>query len=212
MKTFNGVAIPQSLEDLADPARTALLVYDMQVGIASQLRNGAEVIAAVAEALETARAAGMRVAYCRHLSAPTAWMGAFQARMGMAWQRRSEPSDVKPWFLRDSAAFGIVPELAPRPEDFVFDKLGMSAFEGTPLQFLLRDCGLSGLAIVGTATEIGIEPTVRHAADLGVFPILIEDALGAGEEAAGDRALASLRFMGDALFTTKAAFRTALER
>lgn len=210
MKTFNAVAIPETLDDLADPRRSALLVYDMQVGIASQLANGAEVIAAVAETLEIARSAGLRVAYCRHLSAPTAWMGAFQTRMGMAWQRRKEPEQVKPWFLRGTPGWEIVPELAPRPEDFVFDKLGMSAFEGTPLAFLLRDCGLTGLAIVGTATEIGIEPTVRHAADLGIVPILIVDALGAGDAEAGERALASLRFMGDAMFTDIAGFRAAL--
>lgn len=212
MKTFNGVAIPQTLEDLADPGRTALLVYDMQVGIASQLKDAAAVIAAVAQALETARAAGMRIAYCRHLSAPTAWMGAFQARTGMAWQRRKEPDQVRPWFLRDTPPFEIVPELAPRLEDFVFDKLGMSAFEGTPLQFVLRDCGLTGLAIVGAATEIGVEPTVRHAADLGIVPVLIEDALGAGDAEAGERAMASMRFMGDALFTDRAGFSAALKR
>jgi len=31
---------------------------------------------------------------------------------------------------------------------------------------ILRDCGLSAFAIVGIAMEIGIEPTVRHGADL----------------------------------------------
>jgi nicotinamidase-related amidase len=52
------------------------------------------------------------------------------------------------------------------------------------------------------ATEIGIEPTVRHGADLGYIPILVEDACGAGDEAAGQRSLASIRHMGDAMFTT----------
>ena len=50
----------------------------------------------------------------------------------------------------------------------VFDKLAMSAFEGTPLQFALRDRGITTLAICGIALEIGIQPTVRHAADLGI--------------------------------------------
>jgi nicotinamidase-related amidase len=43
--------------------------------------------------------------------------------------------------------------------------------EGTPLDLVLRDCGIVAVAIVGVALEAGIEPTVRHAADLGYIPV-----------------------------------------
>ena len=43
----------------------------------------------------------------------------------------------------------------------------------------------------------GIDPTCRHGSDLGFVPILVEDACGAGEPAAPERALANLRFLGD---------------
>jgi hypothetical protein len=33
--------------------------------------------------------------------------------------------------------------------------------------------------------EIGVEPTARHAADLGIIPVVIEDACGAGHADAG---------------------------
>ena len=56
--------------------------------------------------------------------------------------------------------------------------------------------------IVGVAMKIGIEPTVRHGADLGYVPIVVVDACGAGHEEAGQRALVSLRYMGDTPFTT----------
>jgi len=122
--------------------------------------------------------------------------------MAMAWQRVSSPEEVRPWFLRDSPGFQLVPEVAPLPSEAVFDKLAMSAFEGTPLNMALRDCGLSTFIIIGVATEIGIEPTVRHGADLGYIPIVVTDACGSGHEEAGQRALSTLRFLGDALFTT----------
>lgn len=82
--------------------------------------------------------------------------------------------DVHPWFLRGSDAHAVVPELALRDAEAVFDKIGMSAFEGTPLDTALRDCGVRTFVIVGVAIEIGIEPTIRHGADLGVpaFSIL----------------------------------------
>lgn len=51
-------------------------------------------------------------------------------------------------------------------------------------------------ARIGVAIEIGIEPTVRHGADLGYIPIAVTDACGAGDAEAGERALASVEFMG----------------
>ena len=70
----------------------------------------------------------------------------------------------------------------------------MSAFEGTPLDVVLRDCGLDSYAICGVATEIGIEPTVRHGADLGFIPVVVADACGSVDPAAGERSLASLDY------------------
>ena len=71
--------------------------------------------------------------------------------------------------------------------------------------------GLAGaMAIVGVATEIGIEPTVRHAGDLGFIPIVVTDACAAGNADAGARAMEQLRFLGDAFLTEVAGFREAL--
>lgn len=74
-----------------------------------------------------------------------------------------------------------MPELAPLEREAVSDKLAMSAFSGTFLDMAMRDLGLDCFAICGIAREIGIEPTVRHAADLGYVPIIVEDACGAGD-------------------------------
>jgi len=200
---------PEKLADWLDPKRAALLVYDMQVGICHQVNSGA-VIANVAHIVAAARSAGIRIAWCRHQSLPKAWMGAFAMRMAMQWQRINDPDKVEPWFLRDTEGVEIVPALAPQPEDFVFDKLTMSAFEGTPLQLAMRDAGLSALAICGIAMEIGIEPTCRHAADLGIVPILVEDACGHGDAEAARRSVESLRFSGDAIITDVTEFLAAL--
>src|SRR5499427_2241554 len=100
----------------------------MQVGIVRQLRNGVEVTARVAEVLELARGSGMRVFFTRHMSLPRELMGSFQYRTAMAWQHVDDPARVIPWFLRDSPSFQIVPELAPRATEAIFDKITMSAF------------------------------------------------------------------------------------
>jgi biuret amidohydrolase len=198
MPTFR---IPRTLEEAVDREEMALLVYDMQVGIIRQLADGARVMERVQRVLSAARDAGMRVFFTRHLSLPQELMGASQYRMAMTWQKVDRPEQVKPWFLRDSPGFALAPELQPRASEAIFDKLAMSAFEGTPLEFALRDCGVVAVALVGIALEIGIEPTARHAADLGFLPVVVEDACGAGHPDAAARSIESLRFAGDTLFS-----------
>lgn len=196
-----GLKIPQTLKEVCDPQRMALVVYDMQVGILNQIKNAEQIKARVLKVLTAARAAGLRVFFFRHLSLPKELMGVFQYRMAMTWQRVESAEQVKPWFLRDTPGFQITPELSPLPSEAILDKITMSAFEATPLNIALRDCGINAFAIVGVAMEIGIEPTVRHGADLGYIPVIVSDACGAGHEEAAQRSLASLEYAGDALIT-----------
>jgi len=212
MKSAYGLSIPQTLEEVCHPQRVALLVYDMQVGILSQIKNGDEVTRQVHKVLTAARNAYVRVFFSRHLSLPKELMGIFQFRMAMTWQRVDSPDQVNPWFLRDAPGFQIIPELSPLPTDGVFDKLTMSAFEGTWLDFALRDCGINAFIIVGVATEIGIEPTARHGADLGYVPIVVTDACGAGNEEVAKRSIESLKFAGDALITDTETICQALRK
>src|SRR5471030_1496624 len=105
--------IPQTLEDICDPTRLALVVYDMQIGIVKQIENGQEIAEKVLQVLDAARTAGIRIFFTRHLSLPKELMGVSQFRMAMAWQRVKSPNEVKPWFLRDSPGFHLIPELNP---------------------------------------------------------------------------------------------------
>jgi nicotinamidase-related amidase len=207
-----GLDIPQTLEDICDPTRLALIVYDMQVGIVKQIENGQQITNKVVQVLAAARRVGIRVFFTRHMSLPKELMGAAQFRMAMAWQRVKSPNEVKPWFLRDAPGFHLIPEMNPLPSEAIFDKISMSAFEGTPLDMALRDCGIDSFSIVGIAMEIGVEPTVRHGADLGYIPLVVKDACGFGHREAAERSIASLEFAGDALFTNADTFCAQLGR
>ena len=109
MNKAYGLSIPETLDEVCDPRRLALLVYDMQVGILSQIKKPKEITQQVLKVLSAARDAGVRVFFSRHLSLPKELMGMFQFRMAMAWQRVDSPEQVNPWFLRDAREFQIAP-------------------------------------------------------------------------------------------------------
>ena len=201
MQEFAEIKIPGSLEEIVTPQNTALILYDMQVGIVHQIKNGPEIIQNVTRLVSAARSSGVRIFFTRHMSLPKELMGAFQFKMAMAWQRVDSPEKVKSIFVRDNPAFQIIPGLAPRPSEGIVDKISMSAFEGTYLEMALRDCGIRSFIICGIALEIGIDPTCRQAADLGFWPILVQDACGFGNEEAANHSLASLKHMGDTIVT-----------
>lgn len=196
MKQAYGLDIPDTLEELCHPQRMALLVYDMQAGIVAQSLNAQQVTANVVSVVTAARQSGYRIFFSRHLSLPNQAAGVSQLRTAMAWQRKDKPEETKPGFPRNSPQAQIIPEVAPLEGEVIFEKLGMSFFVGTPLEMALRDCGTSSIAIVGVVLEVGIEPTLRHAADLGFLPVLVADACGSVNEAARKRSLDALAFGG----------------
>ncbi len=210
MDLLNGLNVPRSLNDVCRPGRLGLIVYDMQVGILEQVAERDTVIQNVREVLEAARAARVRTYFTRHVTLPVELMGVAQLRMWRAWQRVDRLEEVRSPFLPDAPQTQLVPELEPNEREAVIDKLTLSAFAGTPLELALRGASVEAVAIVGVATEIGIEPTVRHAGDLGFISVVVTDACAAGNAEAGARSIESLRFLGDAFLTDVAGFRDAL--
>jgi nicotinamidase-related amidase len=199
MDELNGLEIPETLADALRPQTLALIVYDMQVGVVGQIADGDRVVGNVRRLLDAARATGVRAVFMRHYSMPRALAGVYQLRQAKVWQGKARAADTQPLIPHGSPGFQLVPELEPTADEAVLDKITMSAFEGTPLDIVLRDCGVRTYVIAGVALEVGIEPTVRHSADLGYIPVVVRDACGAGSAAAAERSLASLAFAGDAL-------------
>ncbi|WP_406272872.1 cysteine hydrolase [Nocardia sp. NBC_00881] len=205
MRHANGLSIPQSLSDACDPARMALLIYDMQVGIVRQIPGGDKVVQTCVRLRDAARIGGFRVFYTRHMSLPIAASGVSQLRTAMSWQRVDDPTALRSSFPQGSPQYQLVPDLAPGPDEVVFDKITMSAFAATPLDFALRDCHIDTFAVAGIAMEVGIEPTVRHSLDLGYLPVVVADACGAGHPSAAERSHATLEFAGGTLTADTAA-------
>jgi biuret amidohydrolase len=210
MEHVRGLSIPRSLAEAAADEPLALIVYDMQVGIVDQIPGGADIVARVAEVLDLGRRAGLRIFFTKHISLPVEVAGVAQLRTAMDWQHLDRVEQVVAPFPPDAPQSQIVPELAPRSSEAVLEKITMSAFAGTYLDIALRDCGIRTFLIAGIALEVGIEPTVRHATDLGYLPIMVTDACGCGNPEAAKRSLEALTFAGGSLQTDIAALRTVL--
>jgi nicotinamidase-related amidase len=189
-----GMAVPESVAEMCQSVRAAVLVYDAQVGILAHVRDRPLVLSQIRAVIDSARRAAVPVVYVRHVSVPPSHMGVGALRTAMAWQRVERAQDVQSSFPPDANHTQLVDELKPAAGEPVFDKLTMSAFVGTPLEIVLRDRGVTTLILVGAVLEIGIEPTARHAADLGFLPIVVEDACGVVELGAAERSLASLDY------------------
>ena len=71
----------------------------------------------------------------------------------------------------------IIEELTPKPDDLVVRKQKYDGFIGTNLEIILSTYDIKYLVFVGTATNLCVESTLRHAFFLDYFPILVSDAV-----------------------------------
>ncbi len=153
-----------------DPARTALLVVDMQndfVDTQGSLRvpDAAGSIPVIAALLERARHAGMRVVFTQDTHRDD----------DPEWQIWPEHAREGSW------GWQIIDELAPLEHETVIRKLRYDAFYDTPLDHLLRLWGVTTLVICGTLANICVHYTAASAALRWYDVVIPQDAISALE-------------------------------
>jgi ureidoacrylate peracid hydrolase len=90
---------------------------------------------------------------------------------------RGQPEVKDKFYIYGTWGAEIIEELKPRPEDIVVRKQKYDGFIGTNLEIILSTFSIKYLVFVGTATNLCVESTVRHAFFLDYFPILVSDAV-----------------------------------
>ena len=192
-RPLNFQQLPTSFAELIEPSRTALVMWDMQKGLAGKAPNLVTLKAAASRLLDAAEAAGVLVAWSRHgFPAMENMTGPWLAWM-MRKQGVSQPEDLKPMFQAGTEEVEFLDGFKPLPHHLVIPKQQPSLFLDSPFDHYLKVRGIRTIVVAGFATDIGVELTVRHGNALGYHAVVAEDACGAYAQAGHDRSIAFLR-------------------
>lgn len=183
-----------------DPARTALLVMDVQHGIVERL-GSESLLARLMEATTAARKSNVRVIY---------------VKVGFR-EGYPEISERSPTFARvaetesfiEGRSSEIHAAIAPQQGDIVVTKRRVSAFSGSDLDVLLRARGIDALVLSGIATSGVVLSTLRQAADLDLALAVLSDGCADADEEV-HRVLLGKVFPRQAQVLTVAEWRAAL--
>jgi nicotinamidase-related amidase len=153
-----------------DPAKTALVVIDMQNDLVKQggsllVPDAEATVPAIKRLLELARGSRMRVVYSQDTHCP------------------GDPEwEIWPEHCREGSwGWEIVAELTPGPDDTVLRTIRYDAFYGTPLDHLLRLWGVDTLVICGALANVSVLCTAASATLRWYAVVIPRDAISALE-------------------------------
>jgi nicotinamidase-related amidase len=170
-----------------EPARTALLITDMQRdflepgGFGASLGNDVVLLRAAIgpcrRLLEAARACGMLVIHTREGHRPDlADAPPAKVERGHPTARIGDLGPMGRILVRGEPGHDIVEDLSPRVGEPVIDKPGKGAFYQTDLELVLKNRGITTLLVCGVTTEVCVHTTIREGNDRGFRCVAIADA------------------------------------
>jgi nicotinamidase-related amidase len=159
------------LQLLGDPARSALLVIDMQndfllPGAPVAVPGGLDLVPAIADLAAQCRQSGYPVVYTQEMH--RADLSDFGVELAF------EPAHC----LEGSGGEDLLDGLGVAPGDVVIrPKRRYDAFLGTELDAVLRSRCVENLLVAGVCTDICVSATVQHARNLDYRCFVLSDAV-----------------------------------
>lgn len=183
MKTIWGKPVCETLGELVDPSRSALVLIDIQNDfchpdgyygqIGKDLSQFEEILPRVVALLEGARRAGVQVIWIQQTLLPGAMADS------PSWLRRRTRGTMPPeWTLEGTWGEAYIEPLRPQLGEPVVKKHRSSSFVGTSLDLLLRSNEIESLVIAGVVTQGCVESTVRDATFYDYYVVLVQDCVG----------------------------------
>jgi nicotinamidase-related amidase len=166
-------------EEFLDPARTALVVFDLLEHYRAAAQE-AGIIAPVRRLVDGCRARGVKIAWARadhradgaDLARTIADVDNLHRPFGP-----ENPRPVHPPHGSGSPMYRTLAELGQQADDYDVPKHRWSAFHGTHLDTSFRARGIDTILIVGGSTHVGIASTVYAARDMDYQIVVVRDCL-----------------------------------
>jgi nicotinamidase-related amidase len=182
VKVINGVSVLDTLEELVDPAHTALMVVDVQNDFCvpdghfgrhgKNLDSTQATLPGFVSFVNAAQDLGIQAFFLKQLTLPNGRSDS------PAWLRfKCRDGKTPNYTLKGSWGAELIAGLEPRPDDVVVEKFRPDGFVGTPLDQLLRANGIQTAVILGTTTEGCVESTVRGASYHDYYVVVVKDLL-----------------------------------
>jgi nicotinamidase-related amidase len=172
--------MPRDLREIVDPQHTVLILQECQKGVIGEMSNLPEMAAAakvemipnVARLAEAARAAGVKVIHATAAHPPDMWGANTNARVFLGVRK----SPVK--LLHGSVAAEPIDEVGVGADDVVMARQhGLSPFEGTELDSLLRNERIRTIVLVGVSINVAILNVTFDAVNRSYEVVIPRDAV-----------------------------------
>ncbi|MGH3585343.1 MAG: cysteine hydrolase family protein [Pseudonocardia sp.] len=162
--------------DRIDPARTAMIVVDMQNdfvadGAALQSKQALAMVSELADTLSFCRTHGIKVVYTAHVHREDG------SDMGL-YDDLYPPIAERSALVDGTEGADIHPGLTPARGEHVIKKHRYSGFFATDLDLVLREWGVDTVVISGTTTENCCHATARDAMFRNYRVAFLSDATG----------------------------------
>jgi nicotinamidase-related amidase len=180
--------MPIDIRHLVKPETTAVLVLEMQNGLAGVEAGDTPIAKAVAEqgtvargaeVLAAARAAGVRVVHCTKLERADGLGATVNTPM---WRRRARVGFTP--LVPGSREAAIISELGPEDSDIICARTrGLTVFGGTELDAILHNLHVETVVLVGISLNVGVFAAAADAVSCGYEVVVARDAVAGAPKA-----------------------------
>jgi nicotinamidase-related amidase len=209
MINIEGKEVLTELEELVDPAHTALIVIDMQrdfiepdglfATLGIDLSMYAQSKPKLAALLAAARTTGTTVLHLQNTALADRMSDSpaqirFNLRMHKDARRNQPPLR---YTIPGTPGHEFAREFRPLDNELVVAKYRSSGFWGTNLAMLLRSNGIKTVVVAGCTTEGCVESTARDAMFNDFYVVIAQDCVASDDKAQHEASMLLMRHRFD---------------
>lgn len=195
MRKIEDKIVYDTIEEIIDPSRTALVVWDVQNILVNRIFNRDEFTNNLNFVISLARTANVPIFFTRIQILPKRFESPARlytlSKLGFDRTSQTVTKEdfdfaVKPIQLRQQ-------QQQQQEEEIVIDKHTASIFVDTAFERMLRNAGITTVVFTGIATEFGIESSARDASNRGFYSVVISDCVSSPDRNAHERSIENMR-------------------